>query len=153
MAGVVTAHRFRQRNRRARSVALQDIADALIDRGLQRVDRILHRPLVVEGHDLEAHPRGVAAVDPVGHELPALQLILADCGEGAGERVDESELDGRNLPRMHWRSAQQHASSQGGKKISAGGVHGLQSLLFCAARHNKSREEQRGNAISTQIVH
>jgi hypothetical protein len=51
---------------------------------------------------------------------------------------------------MHWRSAQQHASSQGGKKISAGGVHGLQSLLFCAARHNKSREEQRGNAISMQ---
>ncbi len=107
MAGVVTAHRFRESNRRARSVALQHIADALIHRGLQCIDRSLHRALVVEGHDLEAHPGGVAAVDSVGHELPALQLVLPHCGEGAGERVDESELDGGNLPRMHWRGAEQ----------------------------------------------
>jgi hypothetical protein len=77
VALVVLLHRIEDGRRRARAVALRDVADALVDGDLQRVQALLGQNLVVEGDDLELHARGVLGAELLGHELPALELVLS----------------------------------------------------------------------------
>ncbi len=94
IALVVLVEEVDDRRGRAGAGALEDIADALVDGGLQCVDRFLRRQLVVERDDLELHAGGVALVELLSQKLKALQLVLAGSSGEAGERVDPRHLDG-----------------------------------------------------------
>jgi hypothetical protein len=61
VALVVLGDRVDERQRRARAVALGDVAHALVDGGLQRVQAFLRAELVVDADDLELHAGRVPA--------------------------------------------------------------------------------------------
>jgi hypothetical protein len=101
VALVVFLDRVGDGQSRAGAVALGDIAKALVNRGLERVQTFLGRALVVKAHHLELHPSGVlGAGKMLGGELPALELVLADVGKGAGKRVHEGDPHGLALLRQ-----------------------------------------------------
>jgi hypothetical protein len=59
IALVVLVDRVDERERDRRAVALDDVADALVGRRLERVQALGRRELVVDADDLELHAGGI----------------------------------------------------------------------------------------------
>ncbi len=116
VARVVPRHRVRNGRRRARAVALHDVAKALVDGGLERVEAFLRRALVVKAGHHETHTGRVGrAVPALGHELPALEAVAPDVARRPRERVDEGDAHGLALlgpqrQRPHQRGHQSNAA-------------------------------------------
>ncbi|MDT4854042.1 hypothetical protein FQZ97_883290 [compost metagenome] len=92
VARVVPRHRIGDRRRHPGAIALHDVAKALVDGGLERVQAFLGRALVVKARHHKTHARRIArAGQLLGHELPAAQAVAANVGRRAGERVDERD--------------------------------------------------------------
>ena len=94
VAFVVLGDRIGQRQRDGRTVALDDVAHALVDRGLQRVQAFGRAQLVVDAGDFELHARRVAGTAELfSEELVALQLVDTDRAHQAALRVDADHFD------------------------------------------------------------
>ncbi len=93
VALVVLVDRVDQRAGHRRTVALGDVAHALVQRGLEGVEAFGRAELVVEGHHLELHARRVAGAELLGEELPAAHLVHAHRTHQAGLRIDQRDLD------------------------------------------------------------
>ena len=94
IALVVLVHRLDQRGGDVRARALHDDGHVLVGRALERQQRIRRLRLVVEGDELELPAEGAAAaIDPVDDVLELLEVLIADLGEGARERVGVGDLD------------------------------------------------------------
>ena len=57
-------------------------------------------PLLSIADDLELHAGRVVGVELLDEELPAVQLVVADRTEQAGERIDPGDLDDLALQRL-----------------------------------------------------
>src|SRR5690606_30735144 len=77
-----------------RAVALDNVADALVDGRLQDGEALLGAQLAVEGHHLEldALPGPLLLARELGDVLPATDLVLADWRHEPGQRIDPGDL-------------------------------------------------------------
>ena len=92
---VVFGHSVGNCQRGTRAITLHDVANALVNGRLEGVQAFLRRALVVKADHFEFDTRRILrATETLGHELPALELVLSGAGERTGQRVHERHLDG-----------------------------------------------------------
>ena len=83
----------RQRQGHRGTIALGDIANALINGGFKAIERLLGGTLAVYADDFELDTgRIVGAIEAIRNELPVLQLVLANVAEGPRQAFDHGDL-------------------------------------------------------------
>ena len=94
VAFIVLVHRIHQRQCDAGAVALGDEAIALVDDGLELVERFLRAALAVEGGHFNRVVAGpFLLVRDFGDHAEGVQLVLSDRSECAGHGFDHRNLD------------------------------------------------------------
>jgi hypothetical protein len=121
----VLVDRIDDRGRGARTVALGDVADALVDRGLEDGQALLRRGLVVESNDLELDPGRVAGAELFADVLKGLEAVLADVGKRPRQRVDPGDLDCFTLLRGDRQGCGELGGCRAGKNLFQQGHRGV----------------------------
>ncbi|MCY1170714.1 hypothetical protein D9M73_108010 [compost metagenome] len=105
IALVVLRQCVHDRQRRAGTVALNDITCTLVNRGLQGICGFLWAQFVVDADDLKLHAGLVLFAELVSHELKALELVRTHRGHQARQRVKPCNLDGLVQVDGSWHSS------------------------------------------------
>ena len=111
-----------------RAQVADDEAGAGVDQLLRRRHRLVDAADVVRGHDLDRAPEDAAlAVEVLDRKLDRRPVAAARCGEGAGERVGETDQ------RLGGVGPARGERGQGGDEEAERATHGFPLPSACCA--------------------